>query len=263
MRRVLLSNLLFILTTIVYAQFSDSTTGLLRMPTADMEKSGTFMITNNYLNGHNLYPTYWATYNTFAYGFDITFFSRVEIAYVCTIIDSKRKDNPDWTDKIRFNQDRHFSAKIQLLKEGELFTWMPALAVGVCDPISATLVGYRYAINEEVGGSGMFNRVYIVATKHFKTKIGEIGAHLGYQYNRRDILNYNSPAFAVDWKPIWITQMNSYLISGLDIVAEYDGRTFDIGCILSLWKNHFEVMLQCNALKYFEAGVRYKVVLKS
>ncbi len=221
------------------------------------------MITNNYLNGHNLYPTYWATYNTFAYGFDITIFSRVEIAYVCTLIDSKRKDNPDEIDKIRVNQDRHFSAKIQVLREGEFVPWMPALAVGVCDPISATLVGYRYVINEDIGGSGMFNRVYIVATKHFDTKAGPIGIHVGYQYNRRYYLNYNGPACAIDWKPVWISHMNSNVISDVDLIAEYDGRTFDIGCIVSFWKSHFELMLQFNALRYFEAGLRYKFVLKS
>ncbi len=83
----------FLLSSTLYAQFTDSTTGLMQMPTAEMEPSGIFMITNNYLNWHNLHPYYWGYYNTFAYGFDLTVFSRVEIAYVCTIIDGKRKES--------------------------------------------------------------------------------------------------------------------------------------------------------------------------
>ena len=40
-------------------QFADSSTGLLQMPTAEMQPDGTFMITNNYLNKHSLSSTAW------------------------------------------------------------------------------------------------------------------------------------------------------------------------------------------------------------
>ena len=69
------------------------------MPTAEMEQSGTFMITNNYLNKHSLSPDAWG-YDTFAYGFSITFWSRLEVGYVCTIFDGKRKPNPSDRDLI-------------------------------------------------------------------------------------------------------------------------------------------------------------------
>ena len=49
------------------AQFTDSASGLLQMPTAEIEEEGTFMITNNYLNKHSLSPSGWG-YDTFAYG---------------------------------------------------------------------------------------------------------------------------------------------------------------------------------------------------
>ena len=251
-----------LITKVSYAQFFDSTTGLLQMPTATMEPSGTFMITNNYLNWHTLHPRYWGYYNTFAYGFDITFFSRLEIAYVCTIIDGKRVENPSERSKIMFNQDRHFSVKAQLLKEGEIFSWTPSIAVGACDPLSGTDSGYREQ-SAEGSGSGFFNRYYVVASKHFDTKIGTIGAHLGYQYTGRVIMNYNSPALAVDWKPIWVTQWESPIINDIDIIAEYDGRTINTGLITTLFNNHFDVMLELNALLHFMAGIRFKMVLKS
>ena len=90
------------------AQFTDSTTGLLSSPSAEMNDAGTFTITNNFLNQHILSPNGW-DYNTFGYGFGITFWSRLEVNYVCTLFWG------DWNpiatterQKIMKNQDRHF-----------------------------------------------------------------------------------------------------------------------------------------------------------
>ena len=49
------------------AQFTDGSTGLLQMPTADMQDDGTFMITNNFLNKHSLPSSGWG-YKPFPYG---------------------------------------------------------------------------------------------------------------------------------------------------------------------------------------------------
>ena len=123
------------------AQFTDSTTGLLQMPTAEMQESGTFMITNNYLNKHALPTSGWG-YDTFAYGFSMTFWSRLEVGYVCTIFDGKRKPNPSDRDKIMFNQDRHFYGRVQIFKEGEFgWKWMPAVVAGLSDPTTGSSSG--------------------------------------------------------------------------------------------------------------------------
>ena len=62
-----------------YAQFADCSTGLLQMPTAEMQEDGTFMITNNFLNKHSLASSGW-NYNTFQYGVAITFLEWVDAA---------------------------------------------------------------------------------------------------------------------------------------------------------------------------------------
>jgi hypothetical protein len=179
------------------------------------------------------------------------------------LIDGKRIDNPTERQKILFNQDRHFSAKLQLLKEGEFgISWLPAVAIGACDPISATLTGYREQ-SADGDGSGVFNRYYIAVSKSFNTKIGELGLHVGYQYNQRKTLNYNSPSAAIDWKPIWITRWKNSVLDYADIIAEFDGHTFNVGFIASIWKNRFEAMFELMSLKYIQAGLRYKIVLKS
>ncbi len=101
----LVSALLLSICVLSRGQFIDSASGLLHAPTAEMNPSGTFMFTSNLLNKHAISPR-WG-YNTFGYGINFTFFSRLEIRYVLTIMDDKRKDNPSEIDLIRRNQDRH------------------------------------------------------------------------------------------------------------------------------------------------------------
>ena len=239
-------------------QFLDSATGLLQVPTADMNRGGTLMITNNFMNKHALNSNYWG-YHTFEYGFNITLWSRVEVSYVCVIFDGKRKPNPSDRDIIMFNQDRHFNAKVLLLQENEFgMNWMPAIAVGVSDPVSGASSD-DYSSSDVSGASnGFFNRYYAVATKHFNTKIGIVGAHLGYQFNRRTDLPMNGPCVAFDWRPIWLEK--PYF--SLRAIAEYDSRTFNMGFIASFWDDRFEAMFELMAMKWVNFGVRYKLMLK-
>lgn len=47
------------------------------------------------------------------------------------------------------------------------------------------------------------------------------------------------------------------------LISEFDGRTFNIGAIVSLWRDHFDAMIELQAMKWVTAGIRYKLVLKS
>ena len=241
-------------------QFWDSSSGLLQAPSADMYRNGTFAITNNLLNKHSISDSYWG-YNTFAYSIGINIWGRLEIGYVCVLLNGSKnpslKDDPYYG--IMRNQDRHFNAKVLLLREGDFgISWLPALAVGVSDPTSGA--GGDYEKQRVAGnGNGFFNRYYAVATKHFNTKIGEIGTHLGYQYNRRTDFPMNGPCAAIDWVPVWLNKPNF----SLKAIAEYDSRTFNIGFITSFWEDRFEAMFELMALKWVNFGVRYKLQLKS
>lgn len=72
MRRLILFLLFFVMIGAVHAQFTYGTTGLLNMPTADMQRDKTFMFGGGFLEKHAT-PARW-TYNTFNYYFDITIF---------------------------------------------------------------------------------------------------------------------------------------------------------------------------------------------
>ena len=65
--RIILSLLALLMTAATArAQFADASSGLLQMPSAEMQADGTFMITNNFLNRHAT-STRW-NYHTFQYG---------------------------------------------------------------------------------------------------------------------------------------------------------------------------------------------------
>ncbi len=244
--------------TIARAQFWDSSSGLLQAPSADMGVDGSFMITNSFLNQHSL-SSRWG-YHTFGYGFNINIWSRLEIGYVLTIIDGKRRPNPTERDLIMFNQDRHFTAKFLLLKEGEFdWNWVPALAVGLSDPVTGS-GGGEYIGSDVSGGAGngFFNRYYVVATKHFSSPAGTIGAHLGYQYSKRVDMPMNGPMAAIDWVPKWL---DTRAVS-VKAIAEYNAYSFNIGFIASFWDDRFEAMFDLMSCKWINFGVRYKLQLK-
>lgn len=260
MRKILLCIALLFCFWPSNAQFIDCMNGLLIMPSAEMDDTGTVKITNNFLNKHYTSSSgnFGWNYHTFGYGMDITFWSRFELAYVCTIFNGDW--NPDaetYRQKIIKNQDRHFAAKFQLLKEREFDKeWMPSVAVGFSDYLTGS--GNDY-FDDNVGatGNGYFNRAYVVTSKHFDTGWGQIGAHIGYQYTRRRDFSATGPIAAVDWGPIWI--QNRWFNPRL--IIEYDAKDLNVGLISYIWDDHFEAMFALEGCRWINFGLRYNLHL--
>jgi len=257
MNRFLFSLVLFLAPFIVKGQFMDNTTGLINMPSAEMQHSGPVMITNNFLNSH-ITPTRW-TYNTFNYGIDITLFSRLEVAYSCTIFNYKWAESGK-ERKLQINQDRHFSARLQLLREGDFgAVWIPSLVMGAIDPTTGYQgAGEYFDADVTTDKNAYFNRFYIVATKHFNSSWGEMAGHLGYQYDLKTNNHVDSFCAAVTWNPVCLQTENI----APKFIIEYDSRTVNIGCHLSLWEDRFEAIFALQSMKWFSAGLRYKFHLK-
>lgn len=63
------------------SQINYGTTGLMNMPTADMQRDKTFMVGGNWLNHHATVPRWW--YDTWNYYINITVFPWLEAGYLC------------------------------------------------------------------------------------------------------------------------------------------------------------------------------------
>ena len=241
-----------------HAQLTDGMTGLLHMVTAEVQKDATFILGGNMLNKHNIpTPDYWITntghYNTYNYYLNYTFFDRIEIAYICTLIQGL-PHWPSFTWGKFVNQDRHFAGKIQLVKEGEWWKHMPAIAVGVSDPTTGSSGDY---INMGVQGSGngYFNRWFAAMSKHFQFKgIGELGLHATYLYNERTDYPLDGIGWGINFRPDFHRNLN--------LIVEHDTKTLNVGALYSLWADHFNFLFELQDGKYISAGFAYKVNLK-
>lgn len=244
---------------ISYGQFADCSTGLLQMPTAEMQDDGTFMVTTNFLNKHAT-SSRWS-YNTFQYGIYVSFWGRMEIGYVCTIFNDYWQGSQSREGVWMVNQDRHFTGRVMLIRENEFgLNWMPALVMGIVDPTTGSGDGEYITGGVSDSGNGYFNRNYVVLTKHFQTPWGKIGAHAGYQFNHRKDYPIDGPCAGVDWTPVWI--QNKGILDNLKVIIEYDSRTVNMGFLASIWENHFEAMFELQNFCWVNFGLRYKLRLK-
>lgn len=238
------------------AQFTYGTTGLLHMPTADMQQDRTFMIGGGYLNKHAT-PSRW-TYNTWNYYLNVTIFPWLEIAYTCTIFD-EMVDRGVMIHMI--NQDRNFSGRLRLWKEGWWKEWTPQIVIGANDPTTGAGTDYK-DMAVEGNGNGYFNRYYIAATKHFSW-YGKWGLHAAYVYNKRRKDKLNGPAIGVDYQ--FALPESSFLnkaVNHLNLMAEYDSKFVNIGAKYTLWKDHINIIGELRDCKYPSVGVFFKVHLK-
>lgn len=239
----------------VNAQLTYGVTGLLHAPNAEMQRDATVMIGGNYLDKKNLPNKRYWYYNTYNYYINITFLSRLEMSYICTLVKGTPGSSywPDFTWDKFVNQDRHFAARLQIMKECDFSTYMPSIVVGISDPTSGS--GGDYS-NLGVKGSsnGYFNRWYLAATKHIPTRYGELGIHIAYLWNKRTDYPLNGPALGINLRP--------YSIKGLNTIIEYDSKTVNIGAIYSLWHDHFNILFELQNFCHPSFGITYKVNLK-
>lgn len=248
------------------AQFSYGTTGLLNMPTADMQKDKTVLLGGSFLEKHAT-PTRWF-YNTYNYYINITFFPWLEVAYDCTLHKAVEHDPflaggywvPSTYGKF-INQDRNFAVRLRLWKEGWWKSWTPQIVVGGNDVIIDSSQGGNF--NMPTGGPNAFySRYYIAATKHIKYN-GRWGIHWAYLYNKRKDNKYNGHAIGFDYKfDLPNTSLINKSLNKLNLMAEYDSKTINVGANYAIWKDYINFIYQLNKCKYLSFGFYLKIHLK-
>lgn len=292
MKKILLTALLIFFVIHVRGQFTYGTTGLLNMPTADMQKDKTFLFGGGYLEKHASTGRWF--YNTYNYYVNITFFPWMEFAYTCTLHKALPKDPfmpSGWVSSTygKFaNQDRSFQVRFRLWKEGWWKEWTPQIVVGSNDVIGDSWHGGSLTAPSTLIGNGFLNRYYIAATKHFDFEhIGNLGIHLSWIYNERPEYKLNGLCVGANFRfnlkedgSLWKRALN-----GLNLMAEAypaDGQgtskvtgeehydrgvaigkyDINIGACYSIWKDRINLYGELYGCKDFSGGLQFKVHLK-
>ena len=247
-KKILLLGIFLGLSIALSAQMTHGTTGLLNAPSAEMQDSKTVMIGGNYLN-EALTPRNW-DYGTYNYFVNATIFPFFEVAYTATMFKAKTIGIGWFTDPEKFcNQDRYFSARLRLLKEGQFWKHMPAVVIGTSDPYTESGDGEIATAD----GNGYFCRFYIAATKHLMWGTERFGITMSYVYNRRISNHLNGLAAGITYEPS--------IVPNLRLIAEYDNINFNVGMSYLLF-DQLHAQFQMQKLKHFTGGLCYKIHLK-
>lgn len=211
------------------AQPTLGTTGLLNIPTAEMQIDGTFIIGANYLPDPIISNKLFK-YDTGNYYFDLTFLPFLEVSYKLTLLKVGRD---------KFNQDRSVAVRGLLLKESKS---IPAIVVGMDDIYSSS-----------ENGNHFFKSFYSVATKSFKWNPVNVSLTIGQR--AESIKSFTHGAFFTG------CSLNLVEIESLKLLAEYDGNVFNAGASLLLFR-HLKIQAFAYDLKYLTGGIQYSIDLK-
>ncbi len=248
LKRIILLSLFLGCSVALSAQMNFGTTGLLNAPSAEMQDSKTVMIGGNFLN-ETITPHPW-NYHTFNYYLNVTIFPFLEVAYTATMFKAKTI-GIDWmVDPEKYcNQDRYFSARLRLLKEGQFWNHMPSVVVGTSDPYTESGDGQVASAS----GNGYYCRFYVAATKHLNWGTERFGITLAYIYNKRIHNHLNGIAGGITYEPSFVPNLR--------LIADYDNRDFAVGMSYLLF-DQLQLQFELQRFKHFTGGLCYKIHLK-
>jgi len=228
------------------AQQYDGMSGLIHVPTAEMDSVGVARVGTHLVNSALMpdcnYFTYQLDdgsrhhYDSFSYYLSITPFRWVEATYTCVLL--------KWGPQLRdfTSKDRHFSVKFNPIREGR---FVPAIALGSADFMSSNL--------DPTEGQAFWANYYLAATKHFEVAGLALGAHLTYRYYLKD---YNK-RFQGLVGGLTIDPSQYLGTEHLRAILEFDGRHFNLGAD---WLVHDCLLLQASLTNFtgFSAGLCYR-----
>jgi hypothetical protein len=209
MKFLLVGIVLLLCYSLSTAQPLNGTTGLLNIPSAEMQTEGTFMAGVNYLPDA-LTPASF-DYNTGNYYFDITFLPFFEFNYRMTLMKMPTGN---------YNQDRSFGMRFRLLREKE---YLPAFVIGGNDLYSS--VGQT---------STYFNSLYAVGTKKFSLGKNTLGVTAGYAhqgFGKKTEGNLKGVFGGVVFSPGFFPPLR--------LIGEYDTNAFNTGASVLLFRHFF------------------------
>lgn len=263
---VILLASLFLITNEAKAQYIFGNTGLLHLPTAEMQQDKTAMFGASFLNKAAT-PDVWS-YNTFNYYLNITLLPWLEMSYCLTLFTGDYLShyglNPQHFDHWA-NQDRNFSFRIRAIKEGQWWEYMPQVVIGANDVLH-TIVKSNTGI--PIGfwsqGNGYWGRAYIALTKHFKTgSFGELAVHAAYLYNERTDFKFKGPGAGFDFHTTLSNpDFFAKALNSIHYIAEYDSNRINLGLRISVWKDKINIINELFDCRVYCGGLQYKIYLR-
>lgn len=246
-KRMFIATLLISVSSMLSAQLTYGTTGLLHAPSAEMQKDKTVMLGGNFMNKEITPPTWY--YHTYNYFLNVTILPWMEVAYTCTLFKAEALGLKPYGYSGFTNQDRYFSIRLRALKEGQFWRYMPAIVFGTSDPFTSSGGGSVGSTE----GNGYYSRFYAAATKHISIGKEEIGVHLSYLYNKRKEYKLNGIAASISYNPTFVPELR--------MIAEYDSKDFALGATYLLLK-HLHIQVELQKMKYFTGGLCFQFRLK-
>lgn len=245
----------------VQAQQYTGMSGLIHVPSADMDAVGDARIGAHFLNKEftpDAYVCRGKKFHTMSYYLSVTPFSWMEIGYTCSLMRSTRVvHGVEDKEHLGLNRkDRFFSAKLQPLRE-QNGKWWPSVAVGMNDLYSGRPIN-ELGINPETGlpvscGNDIFSNYYLATSKHFDWMGNRWGVHLSYRHWRRDPnANCNGVVGGLTFQPVFARNLR--------FVAEYTGDGVNVGFDWKLWK-HLLLQSSLQDGKYFTGGLCFCINL--
>ncbi|HAQ19822.1 MAG TPA: hypothetical protein DCR40_11395 [Prolixibacteraceae bacterium] len=195
----------------VYSQPIEGTTGLLKIPSAEMQADGTFIAGANYLPDA-ITPVKF-NYITGNYFFNITFLPFMEFTYRATLM--------RWEEN--HNQDRSFGLRFRLLKESKI---LPSIVLGGNDLLGSNL---KPGILDTGVVNDFFSSIFIVGTKHFMLCNNRIGFTLGIGNGGVRKTNLNGVFGGVSLVPAFLPSMR--------LIADYDAEVISAGAEVLFFKH--------------------------
>lgn len=249
MKRRILSLLLLLLlpvgSCVVFAQQYTGMTGLLHVPSAEMDTIETLRLGVHAIPAEMMPDEMrfegekYASSSWYVSAMPLKW---LEAGYSFTLMKFHRNLNKNSDEVGFYSKDRYFSLRLRPLKEGR---YWPSVVIGGND-----VIGQRDGDSE----SFYFRNFYVAASKHIDLPFGVLGGHLAYRKWAKSFNNrWDGVVGGITLRPS--------IYSPLRAIAEYDGDGINIGADCVLFRY---VQLQASLMKcrYLSAGAAVRIELR-
>ncbi len=239
MKKTFFTTIFFLLLSLaVSAQQYIGLSGMIHVPTADMDTVGVARVGAHYIP-RSMMPDRMLLdgekFNSLTNYLSVTPFRWIQLSYGYTLWKFHQDKNPN--NQVGFYaKDRYFSIKLQPIREGK---WWPSVVIGGNDVWGSA--------DEGESGSNYYKNYFISASKHLDVGGHLIGGHVTYRrWSKEFNHKWNGVVGGITFQPGFYRPLRA--------MAEWDGNEVNIGVDCQLFK-YFLVQCALLDLRTLNAGL--------